>query len=783
MKAIDSDSRVGIHSRSLVRAAVLLALGSPLAAVAQQSDEESQSAQAVRLEEVVVTGTAGGAAIRKLEASFSITTTDAEQIKEFSPKSTADLLKLVPGVWSEDSGGVSGANVFVRGFPAGGDAPFLTVQLNGAPVFPAPTLSFLENTTLFRIDETVGRMEGLRGGPNAVFSNGQPGLTTNFILREGGEETRGLAKFTTSDYELRRFDAYLSGKIAEDFYYMVGGYISSSPGVREAGFNAEEGNQFTVNLTKHFDRGSIDLYTRVTDDHGTWYLPAALNVPGVDADYTQVGTLNRQRRIIFDNRNGSDPGSADEQTKTLDLGKGRGWDGSVSGGQLRLEVADGWELVDRFNFTKGDADTLGLVPDGGAVQVSALLANPALDPRAVITGPLTGQVTGRAIGGSEFIQQFGAWEVLKDIESFSNDISLAWEWDSGKVTFGYYSANTSTDERWSLGNSKYQVVEHGGEVIDGIACNAPSVDSCGFNFDPDATGDVTTNAGYAAVEFRPTDRLTLDVGARIENHDVDYSVDEDQDGFVSFSVDFDETEFSWTVGANYMLTDNSGVFGRISQGHRMPYFDDFRDNQGAFADGNDLIQDIDQYEAGYKFVGSSVALYATAFYIEVDPSIFVALSGTTPGEISTNEAYGLEVDANYYTDLGFAVNFNGTVLESEIKRGANAGNEQQRQPGWQLRVTPSYEFDVGTTNVKLYGTLTAVDDRFSDNGNTVVLPSYEKVDLGAIFRINESLIVQVSADNITDKQGLTEGDPRNPAAPNGRFILPRSYLFSIGYEF
>jgi len=182
--------------------AVLFALGiGPL--VYAQEDIEG-----VYIEEIIITGTAGGAAVRKFDASFAITTMDDEDINKFSPKSTADLLKMVPGVWAESSGGVSGANVFVRGFPGGGDAPFFSLQVNGAPIFPPPTLSFLENTTLFRIDETIKRVEALRGGPNPVFSNGQPGLTTNFILREGGEETQGLIKYTTSDYDLRRFDGY-----------------------------------------------------------------------------------------------------------------------------------------------------------------------------------------------------------------------------------------------------------------------------------------------------------------------------------------------------------------------------------------------------------------------------------------------------------------------------------------------------------------------------------------------------------------------------------------------
>lgn len=153
--------------RQLVLASAVGSILSLALPAAAQEDDEA-------IEEVIVTGVAGGAEIRKFDASFAITTMSDTDINEYSPQSTADLLKLVPGVWSESSGGVSGANVFVRGFPGGGDAPFFSLQVNGAPIYPPPTLSFLENTTIFRIDETVQRVEALRGGPNPVFSNGQP---------------------------------------------------------------------------------------------------------------------------------------------------------------------------------------------------------------------------------------------------------------------------------------------------------------------------------------------------------------------------------------------------------------------------------------------------------------------------------------------------------------------------------------------------------------------------------------------------------------------------------
>jgi len=763
-----------------------LLLGPGALTLAQEGGEEDSQEY---IEEIITTGIAGGAEVRKFDASFAITTMNDEDINKFSPKSTADLLKLVPGVWAESSGGVSGANVFVRGFPGGGDAPFYSLQVNGAPIFPPPTLSFLENTTLFRIDETVKRVEALRGGPNPVFSNGQPGLTTNFILREGSADTEGLVKYTTSDYDLRRFDAYLSGELADELYYMVGGYISSSPGIRDSGFNSDEGNQITVNLTKDLDNGSVNVFHRQTDDSGTWYLPVALNVPGVDAEYNQIGSFNRQRQILFANDFG-DPAFPSPGMKTVDLGDGRGWDGSITGGSVTFEISDSWEMTDRFGYTAGDADTLGLVPDGGAVQISALLADPTVDSRAVVTGVptlenptgISGSVTGRPIAGSEYIQQFGAWEVRKDIESFTNDISVAWQQDWGNVTVGLYTANASTDEFWSIGNSHYEVVQSGGEVVTGIECNDPAVDSCGFNYDIDARGDATTTALYAATTFDMNDRLTFDVGVRSENHKVEYSVDEGLDGLVTLALSFDETEFSWTAAANYLFTDTMSGFARINSGSKMPYFDDFRDNRDAFLAGNKLIQEVDQIEFGFKWVTDNVSLYATGFFTEVDPTFFVALAGGG-AVIQTQEATGIELDAIWETNTGFSVSLNATIQDSEIKSGPNNGNETARQPGWQVRITPSYDFETGNVEGSVYGTLSAVDDRWGEPENVNKLDGYEKVDLGIILRVNEAFVLQLSADNITDEDALTESDPRTLTAPNGRFIMPRSIKFSVGFEF
>ncbi|OGO81037.1 MAG: TonB-dependent receptor, partial [Chromatiales bacterium RIFOXYA1_FULL_46_5] len=609
---------------------------------AQQQTEDSSKVAAAKkpaeesqIEQIVITGKASGIAGLRVDASYAITNVSAESIEKMNPKSTAELFTLVPGVWSESSGGVAGANVFVRGFPGGGDAPFLTVQMQGVPIFPPPTLSFLENSSMFRLDETVDFMEALRGGSTPVISNGQPGLTTNFILKEGSEETEGLVKLSTSDYGLQRMDAVVSGELADDLYFMMGGYVSSSQGIRDAGFNSEEGHQFTLNITKDLDNGSINFYTRQTDDNGVWYLPTPLNVDGVDNTYTQIGPNNRQATIQF---------GPDGESRSVDFGDGRGWKGSVSGGSVDLDLNDDWKLLYRFNYTQGDANTLGLVPEAGAVALSTVADNGI---------NATGATTGTLYDGDTMVQQIGRWVVEKELDSFTNDLAVTKTADSAKYTVGVYSTAFSVKDWWSIGNKAWHVVESGGEALTGINCN-DNQDSCSWNYDIDATGDGTTRALYAAVEVALNEQWTVDLGLRNENHTIDYTVDEGLTGQVSKAVSYDESKIAWTAGVNWMWQKNMGVFARVNKGNKMPFFDDFRDNYAAFTSGEKLIKEVTQFELGYKWAEQNYSFYATSFYNQVEGDTFVRRPGD-PAEVLTNRAYGVELDFNYFTSVGFSL--------------------------------------------------------------------------------------------------------------------------------
>jgi outer membrane cobalamin receptor len=716
------------------------------------------------MDEIVVTGTPGGTGVSKRDASFAITTMEATDIRKFSPSSTANLMELVPGVWAESSGGVAGANIDVRGLPGGGDAPFVTMAINGAPLYGTEMLSFFEQSSIFRIDETVASAEALRGGPNSVFSNGEPGVTMNFNLLRGSDESRARVKYSTSDYNLQRVDAVVSGQLTQGLYYMAGGYAQSSPGVREAQFNAEKGQQFTVQLTKTLDRGVINAFTRVTDDHGQWILPMALNTGNDLGNFAQLGNATRFRELQI---------NAQGDSAIFDFSRGRGWDGSVSGVTADFDLGSGWTVRDNLSYTKGQANTFGFVPDGNPIRVSEL----------GLTGPVTTQ-GGEALSGSDFIQNYGHWVVVKDLESFTNDISLDKKWEGHNFTIGSYQASWSAADFWTLGNfTPVHNVANGDYLESSITCSdlaaAGSNSGC-WSFGLRGAGDARVIAFYAAESWQATPALRFDLGARRERIEIEYTLDTGPgypDGTRDLAVSINDNQWAFTGAANLDINDDLGVFGRFSDGFVFPHFDNIRENDRS-------TNKVRQYELGLKYAPAQLfSLFATGYFSNYDAFESLVGGGFDPRRFKT-ESYGIELDGALYAG-DFTLRGIATIQNAEITESDDAsivGNSVQRQPDIQIRLAPNYTIVGDNFNVNIYGGVRMVGKRFSGNDNTVELDSYSKLDAGVTLSTPNGLFFNLHLDNLTDSDALTEGDPRSPTAPNGRPIFGRSVKFSVGYD-
>ncbi len=737
----------------------------------------------LQMEGVVVTGTAGGSGIKKKDASFAITTISAAGLEQLSPPSTAAALDLVPGVWSESSGGVAGANIFVRGLPSSGDAPFVTMSINGAPIYGTETLSFFEQSSIFRIDETISSTEALRGGPSSVFSNGEAGLTTNFNLKKGTDQTMGKVKLSYTDYSGKRLDAVMSGPISEKFYYMIGGYTRTSPGIRNTEFNSEKGGQFTIQLTKVFDKGIVNGFARLTDDHGQWILPMALGTGNNQGTFSPLGNATRFRTLRID---------AQGDSAHFDFSNGRGWKGIVSGLNFDYKLSNGWTVRDNLSYTTGDANTFGFVPNGSPMKISDLLAK---------LGKTSIQTVGGKTLTSGYVQCYGHWVVLKRIASITNDISLTKNVGNHKITIGAFQSSWSSKDFWTLGNHILVHNVANGDIIKGVpADNVAGTWQYGLN----EAGDSRMNAAYAGDSWQLTKKLRLDLGARYDFFNLNFTLDHGAypDGKIDKTADLDGNDWAGTGAINYEFNNNLGIFVRGSKGSLFPNFDQVRDGDMYNLISGEQIRDasgnvlsvkgtvkpnlFNQYEMGVKIDKGLYSLFVTGFLNAVE--IYDGDVGAKRvAALLKTQTLGAEIDAGLNMNA-FKVNLIGTFQNGKITESAKApetvGNKIWRQPSLQFRLAPSYYFGL-TKNVSalFYGAIRYVGPRWNDRDNSYQLKSFSTLDLGLNVLTSSGLIFNVLGNNLTDSHGLTEGDPRDPTTQNGRPILGRSFKFSIGVKF
>lgn len=771
---------------------------------AQTAASASVSTEAEEVTEIIVTGTAGGGTNRQ-DAAFAVTSLDADDIARAAPTSTADLFKTIPGVSAESSGGQNGANIFVRGYPSGGDAEFVTITTQGVPFFSPPTLSFLENSQLIRVDETIARVEAVRGGTGALFANGQPGLTINFVQREGGRDFEGLIKGTVADFGDVRADARFSGPLGANTTFMVGGFYNVGKGIRSPGFTTEKGGQLTANIRHDLDRGSLMVFARYLNDYGQWLLPLPIVQNG--SKLSQFGNIDPGKGVLA----GPETRLAVLPDGTrADLADGRGAKLINLGTNFNYEIGDGIMLRYRASYLNGDANTTGLVPASSAQSAADYAASlgSRIDTLTFVNGG--GAVLNPA---SQQVIRAGTWIVRKQIEDFTNDLNLEWKTDRNKLTLGAYFSDFSSKDQWNLGNVQLLTAENRGRLLNLTLANGQIATSRGFTqgsfFNVNAAYDGREVAVYAANEFEITPELRVDAAIRyqyykangtLENND--FGVDTDGNPNTLFNngtarlngtfrtLSFSNGQMAYTAGVNYEFSPVVSIYARYNRGVTNPFFDNLRD-------GITISPKVDNFEGGVKLNTRPLSLYATLFRTNFNGlATSVITNGAPIASVGGARSTGLEIEGALRPFEGLTVGFSGTYLDAKYRRffangGATdlSGNRVQRQPKWQWRVSPAYEIAFGdTSKATVFAAFAYIGDRFSDTLNQQRLPNYSRIDGGITLDINEALQFSVTVDNLTDKIAITEGNPRvigsqGSGVINARPILGRSFRFSVGYKF
>ena len=92
--------------------------------------------------------------------------------------------------------------------------------------------------------------------------------------------------------------------------------------------------------------------------------------------------------------------------------------------------------------------------------------------------------------------------------------------------------------------------------------------------------------------------------------------------------------------------------------------------------------------------------------------------------------------------------------------------------------------------MNVFGEVAYTGKRYVDVANTILLPSYTEVRLGANWKITPRLSAELVATNLFNEIGLTEGNPRagsivgvQETAFQGRPIFGRRVRGSLTYRF
>ncbi|AZA48633.1 TonB-dependent receptor [Chryseobacterium carnipullorum] len=787
-------------------------------AYAQETPQDSVKTSSI--DQIVITGNSGPK--KKIESSTAISTFSAKEIQKQNPISAAALLQRVPGFAVETSGGEVGNNLFARGIPSAGAYEFVQVQEDGLPVFEDGALQFANADNFFRVDNSVSRLEALRGGSGSIYANNSPGGLINFITKEGSNDFKGTAKLETSTYGLMRTDMNLGGALVKDkLFFNVGGFYRTDNGIRKTGFRANNGGQIRMNLKYVFDKGYAKVYYKKLDDRNTFYLPIPLlqdgndlkEFPGFNANYGTYSYRGVSQLNI--------PQAGGGFFKR-DLENGIHPKVDVLGAEFKYDLGNNFSVLNKTRYTNINMEYTGMFPAGAPKLASDYATKPVSEGGLGMSNYQYSLVSNGSVVNPQYIQKLGFWAIDKQMNNFVNDLQLNYKFDKGSVTAGFYKSNWKSHQYWNWSN----VLATASDRPTLLNLVNPSISPSGAGYSQTYNGvkdmsflirdsqiQGSLNDVYLNLDYNVTDALSLNGGMRYSrDYYKGYGVNtttanlnnsglttDGTHSFVTTTADdnmavlgnkytywnYDINKVSYTLAANYKLNKGNAVYARFSHGFRSPNEEAYYNNMSDLS----AIKAVDtnQLEVGYKYYSRTFDIGIIPFYSTLKNLSFtdVFSDGTSENKFANTTNFGVEIEG--YTRLFnniLEVTFNGTIQNPKYKDfvGKNAdgttfdydGNTVRRMPKFYFNISPAVNI---TKEWRAYVSMNYYGKRFQNEGNTDdnILPSFTEVGAGMSYQLGK-IRFAVDGTNIFNTIGITEGDPRSQITPGTNIRMARPIM-------
>ncbi len=794
-------------------------------------------------DEIIVTGRAGVGKYVKQDASFAISVIGKDELRLVNPTSVADVFKAVPGFWVESSGGEASNNIRTRGIPRDGYSS-VGLQEDGLPVQHDPGLGYLNADQSFRLDESIYRVEAVRGGPASIFASNAPGGVVNFITRKPGDKAEGVVKLEVGDYDHYRTDFWFGTPVAEGLSVYAGGFYRQNNGVRDPGYTANKGGQFRVGVVKALEKGQLSLDYKRIDDTVAFYLPVPIlsndnsksAVPGFDPNY---GTLAGPETSVLSFRNVNGP-------YDFDLTRGTEVKLSQWTAKLDLDVGNGWNLQNGLRYRDSEIQRNGLFPTGN-IEAATVRAAGYVPTAKAYYPTATGvkfQYLNTANGTFDMVNANGNGQVVSvnalavhvPLKEFINDLRLVKKFQAGTqthdVSIGAYFAGTEFIFDRYMSTAMVDV-RNNGRLLDAVGVDASGavvgkISENGFlrygSLFDNSQAKSRTVALYASDEWQITEALRVDAGLRYETEKLEGSVEGKKTVdlgvagtladnqvitgtgvFTAINRKYDAT--SWTLGANYQILPDLGAFARYTDTKRMPNGSDFT---GSPLRTDIIVQPIKMSEVGLKYTSSMLDIFATAYFskftgVSFTDNIFNTATNSYRQVVAFggSETVGVELEGQLRPVSWFDINAALTWQDPQYKNlkysdivGGQPvvrnfdGKQLVRVPQIGARIVPGVNLLDGA--LRAQAEVEYYSDRYADNANTQKLPAYWVMNASARYTLTDKITLFAEGENLTNEIGLTEGNPRSGQFVSGeaglRYILARPIFgrtlrASVTYKF
>jgi outer membrane receptor protein involved in Fe transport len=770
---------VGLALIALASAQAQTAAPSTQAAEPGKEDAKS-STDGLQLDRIVVTGTSQ--ARSKMRSSVSISTIEGDGVITSTATSATEVLRSVPGIRSESSGGESNANVGVRGIPiSAGGARYIQFQEDGLPVLQFGDIAFATPDTWIRADVNLDRLEVVRGGSASTLATGGPGGIINFISKTGNEQGGSISLSQGLDYEQTRVDVGYGGRLAPKTRFYIGGFQRVGDGGRPGADGTEKGGQIRANLTQQFDSGFVRVSLKALDDNTPTFLPTPVRF--VNGKIQTIPGLDPRRAAFYDLAWPRDNTlTASNGRETSDITKGLSAKSTAFGVEFEFDVGAGVKLNNKFRTAKNSGRFIGIFPgdDVAAAPAGTTIAR--------------GPGAGTAYTGDKFTAVVFNTD-LEDLGLTANDLRASKRFDLGgndnvTATAGLYASSQKLKLTWNFNQYSLSAQEENARLLDvpGIVNGSPGFGGCCMNTQ---NSTYKTLAPYLILGYE-SGPLSADVSVRQDRNSASgfyrqtlpafggITAGEEYDLTTSRRIDYDFNKTSFSLGGNYRITNDMAVFARYSDGaaynaDRITFFNDANIVNGT---SPTIPQNkVKQWEGGLKWRQGGLSVFGTLFFAKTD-EVNVDLT-TTPIQVNNNKfkSKGLELEMAWRAGA-FALSGGATYTDAEQADGRTP----KRQAKLVYQLTPTYSFGNATVGASVVGTSSAKDDGPASAGGalSITLPAFATVNAFASYQFTDAIALQLSANNLFDKIGYTESNDGRGAA---RSINGRTVKATLKYSF